>query len=79
MLKPLQKAGVRSGSRLERKLLKSGNARLRSVLFEAAKARYRRLAASTGNFKKTIVGMARRLAVLLWRMSMSGEPYRAAA
>ena len=46
---------------------------------EAAKARYRRLVASTGNGKKAIVGMARRLAILLWRMSQSGEPYRAAA
>ncbi len=76
-------------TRREGRLLKSGNARLRTVLIEAAwrwvagdevaKARYRRLVASTGNGKKAIVGMARRLAILLWRMSLSGEPYRAAA
>ena len=46
---------------------------------EAAKARYRRLVATTGNGKKAIVGMARRLAILPWRLSLSGEPYRAAA
>jgi transposase len=76
-------------TRREGRLLKSGNARLRTVLIEAAwrwvagdeaaKAKYRRLAASTGNGKKAIVGMARRLAILLWRLSLSGEPYRAAA
>jgi transposase len=76
-------------TRREGRLLKSGNARLRTVLVEAAwrwvasdeaaKARYRRLAASTGNGKKAIVGMARRLAILLWRLSLIGEPYRAAA
>jgi transposase len=76
-------------TRREGRLLKSGNARLRTVLIEAAwrwvagdeaaKTKYRRLVASTGNGKKAIVGMARRLAILLWRMSQSGEPYRAAA
>jgi transposase len=76
-------------TRREGRLLKSGNARLRTVLIEAAwrwvagdetaQAKYRRLVASTGNGKKAIVGMARRLAIVLWRMSQSGEPYRAAA
>lgn len=76
-------------TRREGRLLKSGNARLRTVLIEAAwrwvagdeaaKEKYRRLVASTGNGKKAIVGMARRLAILLWRLSLSGEPYRAAA
>ena len=75
-------------TRREGRLLKSGNARLRTVLIEAAwrwvagdeaaQARYRRLVATTGNGKKAIVGMARRLAILLWRLSLSGEPYRAA-
>ena len=75
--------------RREGRLLKSGNARLRTVLVEAAwrwvagdeaaKAEYRRLVASTGSGKKAIVGMARRLAILLWRLSVRGEPYRAAA
>jgi transposase len=76
-------------TRREGRLLKSGNARLRTVLVEAAwrwvagdeaaKAKYRRLVGSTGSGKKAIVGMARRLAILLWRLSLSGEPYRAAA
>jgi transposase len=76
-------------TRREGRLLKSGNARLRTVLIEAAwrwvagdavaARKYRRLVASTGNGKKAIVGMARRLAILLWRLSLSGEPYRAAA
>jgi transposase len=75
-------------TRREGRLLKSGNARLRTVLIEAAwrwvagdeaaAKKYRRLVASTGNGKKAIVGMARRLAILLWRLSLSGEPYRAA-
>ncbi len=77
------------GTRREGRLLKSGNARLRTVLVEAAwrwvagdevaKARYRRLVASTGSGKKAIVGMARRLAILLWRLSVRNEPYRVAA
>jgi transposase len=76
-------------SRREGRLLKSGNARLRTVLVEAAwrwvagdevaKRTYRRLVASTGSGKKAIVGMARRLAILLWRLSVRNEPYRVAA
>ena len=34
---------------------------------------------NTGSGKKAIVAMARRLGVLLWRLSVRGEPYRAAA
>jgi transposase len=81
---------LRSGpTRREGRLLKSGDARLRTVLVEAAwrwvagdevaKAKYRRLVASTGSGKKAIVGMARRLAILLWRLSVRNEPYRVAA
>jgi len=43
---------------------------------EAARERYKRLVANTGNSNKAIVGMARRLGVLLWRMSVRGEAYR---
>jgi transposase len=32
--------------------------------------------ANTGSSKKAIVAMARRLGVLLWRLSVHGEPYR---
>jgi transposase len=81
---------VQSGlSRREGGLLKAGNARLRTVLVEAAwrwvagdevaARRYRQLAAATGSSKKAIVGMARRLAILLGRLSVRGEPYRSAA
>jgi transposase len=76
-------------TRREGGLLKSGNARLRTVLVEAAwrwvrydevaAGRYRHLVANTGSGKKAIVAMARRLGVLLWRLSVRGEPYRAAA
>lgn len=77
------------GTRREGGLLKSGNARLRTVLVEAAwrwvrydetaACRYRRLVGNTGSGKKAIVAMARRLGVLLWRLSVRGEPYRAVA
>jgi len=82
----VQQSGTK---RREGGILKSGNARLRTVLIEAAwrwiandeaaKRTYRRLAAKTGSGKKAIVAMARRLAILLWRMCLSGEPYRSAA
>jgi transposase len=75
--------------RREGGLLKSGNARLRTVLVEAAwrwvrydekaACRYRRLVGNTGSGKKAIVAMARRLGVLLWRLSILGEPYRQVA
>jgi transposase len=76
-------------TRREGGLLKSGNARLRTVLVEAAwrwvrydeeaASRYRRLVGNTGSGKKAIVAMARRLGVLLWRLSVRGEPYRPSA
>ena len=75
--------------RREGGLLKSGNASLRTVLVEAAwrwvrydetaASRYRRLVGNTGSGKKAIVAMARHLGVLLWRLSVRGEPYRSAA
>jgi transposase len=81
---------VQSGqTRRSGRLLKSGNARLRTILVEAAwrwvardeaaKVVYRRLVGNTGSGKKAIVAMARRLGVLLWRLSVRNEPYRAAA
>ena len=76
-------------TRREGGLLKSGNARLRTALVEAAwrwvacdesvARTYRRLVANTGSGKKAVVGMARRLGVLLWRLSVRGEVYRPAA
>jgi transposase len=82
---------VRQSGRTRREggLLRSGNARLRTVLVEAAwrwvrydetaASRYRRLVGNTGSGKKAIVAMARRLGVLLWRLSVHGEPYRKVA
>ena len=68
--------------------LRQRNPRLRTVLVEAAwrwvaldgqaNEHYRRLVGNTGSGKKAIVGMARRLGVLLWRLSVRGEPYRQA-
>ena len=76
-------------TRREGGLLKSSRGRLRTVLVEAAwrwvgcdeaaEGHYRRLVAHTGRSKKAIVGMARRLGVLLWRLSVRGEVYRPAA
>jgi transposase len=67
-------------------LMKCGNARLRKALIEAAwrwvasdawaGRQYARLALNTGDKKKAIAGMARRLVIILWRISVTGEPYR---
>jgi transposase len=46
---------------------------------EAAKKVFSRLASNTGSVQKAIVGMARRLAIRLWRMMVTGELYRVAA
>jgi transposase len=81
---------IQSGqTRRSGRVLKSGNARLRTALVESAwrwvardesaARRYRQLVANTGSGKKAIVAMARRLGVLLWRLSVRHEPYRAAA
>ena len=76
-------------TRREGGLRKSGNPRLRTGLVEAAwrwvkvdeaaAARYRKLVANTGSGRKAIVGMARRLGVLLWRLSVRGEEYQMSA
>ena len=76
-------------TRREGGLLRSSSGRLRTTLVEAAwmwvahdeaaRAVYRRLVGNTGSGKKAIVGMARRLGILLWRLSCRGQPYRAAA
>lgn len=67
-------------------LMKSGNARLRTILIEAAwrwvardewaKGRFTQLVRNTGERKKAIAAMARRLIIILWRMELAGEPYR---
>lgn len=72
--------------RREGRLNKAGNWRLRTILVEAAwrwvgrdptaKARFTRLVRNTGDCKKAIVGVARKLLVILWKMVTSGETYR---
>jgi transposase len=82
--------GWQSGkTRREGAILKTGNSRLRWALVEAAwrwiryddsaKERFRRLCANTGDGRKAIVGVARHLVVVLWRMLTRKEEYRAAA
>ena len=76
-------------TRREGNILKTGRGPVRGLLVEAAwrwigknvkdtraKEVYRRLVSNTGNAKKAIVGIARRLAVVLWTMLSTGELYR---
>jgi transposase len=68
---------------------KTGRGHARAILVQAAwrwiakdasaKAVYDRLVHNTGIPQKAIVGMARRLAIHLWRMMTTGELYRPAA
>lgn len=78
---------TRTGSTVhEGRLMKCGNSRLRKVLIEAAwrwvardpwaGQRYAELVRNTGEKKKAIAAMARRLLIILWRISITGEAYR---
>jgi transposase len=68
---------------------RTGRGSLRALLVQAAwvwvrrdaaaQAVFRRLIGNTGSCQKAIVGMARRLAIRLWRMITTGECYRVAA
>lgn len=74
------------GTVREGPLMKSGNPRLRKVLIEAAwrwvakdpwaRQRFAELARNTGGKKKAIAAMARRLVIILWRISITREAYR---
>ena len=77
----------RSGTTTRRgPIVKAGNGTLRSVLVEAAwswvrcdpsaRAVYGRLLANTALSQKAVVGVARRLAMVLWRVVTTGEVYR---
>lgn len=67
-------------------LVPVGQRRLRSLLVEAAwrwialdehaKARYHRILSRTGIPQKAITAMARRLAIILWRLSLEQRVYR---
>jgi transposase len=76
----------RSGSTTRKgPITKAGNARVRTVLVEAAwqwvrrdpgaRRLYRRLVANTASRQKAVVAMARRLAVLLWGILVTGDVY----
>jgi len=76
----------RSGSTTRKgPISKAGNARVRTVLVEAAwqwvrrdpgaRRLYRHLVANTASRQKAVVAMARRLAVLLWGILVTGEAY----
>lgn len=67
-------------------LMKCGNTRLRKILIEAAwrwvaqdpwaSETYARMVRNTGDKKKAIAALARRLVIILWRISVTSEPYR---
>lgn len=76
-------------TRREGRLMKSGNARVRTVLVEAAwrwirldetaKTKFHRLLKNTGNPKKAITAMAHKLAVVLWRITIDQVMYHPVA
>jgi len=82
--------GVRQSGETKRGggILPAGQKRLRSMLVEAAWTwqrqdptvgkRYRKLLGQTGVAQKTIVALARKLAIVLWRLSIEQRPYRMA-
>ena len=67
-------------------IMKSGNSRVRAVLVEAAwrwiradasaKKTFGRILGNTGDSKKAIVAMARRLAICMWRISVRQTDYQ---
>ncbi len=72
-------------TRREGNILRSGNSRLRTTLVEAAwrwvagdldeTKNYHRLVGNTGSGKKAIVAMARKLGIVLWRISVQQKEY----
>lgn len=76
-------------SRRDGPITRTGRPSVRALLVEAAwrwrthdaaaRRLYARLMSNTGNAKKAIVALARRLAINLWVMLTRREPYRAAA
>ena len=79
--------GVRESgdTRKQGGILRSGNTRIRTALVEAAwrwvagdlvaAKKYHRLVGNTGSAKKAIVAMARKLGIVLWRISVSQKEY----
>ena len=77
--------GRSGGSAKSGPIMKAGNRRVRTMLVEAAwqwkkndpaaRATFKRLAARRKNSKIAIVAVARRLAILLWRIATGRETY----
>ena len=79
--------GIRESgdTRREGSILRSGNKRLRTALVEAAwrwvagdlsaAKTYHRLVANTGSAKKAIVAMARKLGIVLWKITVTQTAY----
>jgi transposase len=67
-------------------LMKSGSTRVRTLMVESAwrgirldpalRKRYDRLVHNTGSGKKAIVGVARHLGIVLWKMLLTRQTYR---
>lgn len=67
-------------------ILRSGNSRIRTALVEAAwrwiagdhaaAKNYHRLVRNTGSAKKAIVAMARKLGIVLWKISIEQKEYK---
>jgi transposase len=76
-------------TRCDGPISRTGRAALRALLVQAAwvwirydaagRAVFNRLVVNTGCPQKAITGMARRLAIRLWRMLVTGEAYRTVA
>ena len=72
-------------TRRQGRLMKSGNARVRTILVEAAwrwirlepsaRAKFQHLIRNTGNPKKAITAMAHKLAIILWRITINRTVY----
>lgn len=72
--------------KVQARTVPTGQKRLRSLLVEAAwtwqardpraQALYRRVLGKTGLPQKAIVAVARKLAVILWRLAVTQQPYR---
>ena len=82
---------IRSSGMTRREMdrIRCGNEHIRRALVEAswqwvrldagAREKYRKLCANTGSAKKAITAMARRLGIVMWRILVTGKPYRGLA
>jgi transposase len=88
MLGLAPKVRATGDTRREMGRIRAGNEHIRRALTEASwqwirhdgegRRRYGRLVHNTANPKKAIIGTARQLGIIMWRMLVTGEPYRGA-